>query len=136
MTALVQVPDMNLVAVLASQQQLRVDAVFYHVRRAPFGGNHRVMSQVPPEVVCQLLWATILFPGTLQLKRVRVHQENATGAVSASRSECAPVNAVRSTMKRVGRRVASLLYELFGLDHLHNLRLPGIRLRVQNVNPG
>src|SRR6516225_10164198 len=67
MTALVQVPDVNLITILATQQQLRVDAVFYHVRRAPFGRNHRVVSQVPPEVVSQLLWATMLFPGSFQL---------------------------------------------------------------------
>jgi hypothetical protein len=52
-----------------------------------FGVPHSdaiIMScQVPPEVVCQLLWAAILFPLALQLKRVRVHRENATGAVSA-----------------------------------------------------
>src|SRR5205823_3997008 len=96
--------------------------------------DERSLSEMPtltkPEVVSQLLWATILFPGPPQLKRVRVHQENATGAVSASRSECAPVDAVRSTMKCVGRRVAGLLYELFGLDHLHDLWLPGIRFRI------
>src|SRR6516165_2462348 len=109
MTALVEVPDMNLVAVLAAQQQLRVDAVFYHVRSAPFGRNHRVVSEVPPEVVSQLLWAPVPFPGALQLEGVCVHQENATGAVTASRPECAPVDAVRSTMKGVGRRVAGFL---------------------------
>src|SRR5580765_4716357 len=127
---------MDLVAVLAGQQQLRVDTVFYHVRRAPFGRNHRVVSQLPPEVVSQLLWATILFPGALQVKRVRVHQEDATRAISASRPEGAPVDAVWSTMKCMRRRIAGLLYKLFGLDHLHNLWLLGIRLRIQDVDPG
>src|SRR5437868_8956781 len=101
MTALVQVPDMNLVAVFAGQQQLRVDAVLHHVRSAPFGRDHRVVSEVPPKIVSQLLWAAILLPRSLQLKRVRVHQEDATGAVSVCRSECAPVDGVRSTMKRM-----------------------------------
>src|SRR5438270_12060944 len=106
MTALVEVPDMNLVAVLAGEQQLGVDPAFHHVRSAPFGRDHRVVSKVPPEIVSQVLWTTILFPRPLQLKRVRVHQENATGAVSIGRSECAPVDGVRSTMKRMGGRVA------------------------------
>src|SRR5215468_8305245 len=136
MTALVQVPDVNLVAVLAGQQQLRVYTVFYHVWRPPFGGDEGVVPQVPPEVIGQLLWATILFPRALQLKCVRIHQENATRGVSGRRSECAPVNAVWSTMKCVGRSVTGFLCELLGLDHLRNLRLPGIRFRIQDVNPG
>src|SRR5258708_29280092 len=118
MASLVQVPDMNLVAVLAGQQQLRVDTVFHHVWRAPFGGNHRVVPQVPPEVVCQLLWATILFPLALQLERVRVHQENATGAVSASRPERTSIDEVCHAMNSVGRGVSGLLAELFGFDYL------------------
>src|SRR5215467_14736447 len=125
MTTLVQVPDMNLVTVLAGQQQLWIDAIFYHIRSAPFGRNHRVVSQVPPQIVSQLLWAAILFPRPLQLKRVRIHQENASRAVSASRSECAPVDGVRSTMKCMRRRVAGLLYELVRLNHLHTLLVPG-----------
>src|SRR5579862_6080540 len=136
MAALVQIPNMNLVTVLASQQQLRVKAIFHHVRSAPFGRNHRVVSEVPPEIVSELLWATILFPRPFQLKRVRVHQENASRAVSASRSESASVDVVRPAMKGVRRRVAGLLDELFGLDHLHNFRLLWIRLRIQDVNPG
>src|SRR5690349_20260259 len=106
MASLVQVPDMNLVPVLAGQQQLRVNALFHHVGRAPFGGNHRVVSQMPPEVVRQLLGAAILLPLALQLERVRVHQENATGAVSASRSKRTSIDAVWSAMNRMGRGVA------------------------------
>src|SRR5579862_3608418 len=136
MAALVQIPNMNLVTVLASQQQLRVDAIFHHVRSAPFRRDHRVVSEVPPEIVSQLLGATILFPRPFQLKGVRVHQENASGTVSASRTEGASVDRVRSTMKGVRRRVAGLLDELFGFDHLYNLRLLGIGLRIKNVNPG
>src|SRR4051794_38091949 len=135
MATLVQIPDMNLVAVLSSQQQFGVGAVFHHVRRAPFGRNHRVVPQVPPEVVSQLLRATILFPRTLQLECVRIHQENAAGAVSASGSECASVNAIWSAMNCVRRGVSSLPDELFGLDHLHNLRLPRVRLRIEDVDP-
>src|ERR1700756_1465158 len=134
MTSLVQVPDMNLVAILAGQQQLRIGAVLDHVRRTPFRGDHGVVSEVPPEVVCELLRAAIMFPGPLQLEGVSVHQENATRAVSAGRSEGAPIDAVRSTVNGMRRRVASLAREFFGLDHLHDLGLTGIRLRVEDVN--
>src|SRR5215471_2668091 len=136
MTALVQIPDMDLVAVFAGEQQLRVNAIFHHVRSAPFGGNHRVVPEVPPKIVSQVLWATILFPGSLQLKRIRIHQENASGAVSVGGSERTPVDGVRATMKCVRRSVAGLLDEFLRLDDLHNLRLLGIRLRIQDVYPG
>ena len=76
-----------------------------------------------------------LFPLALQLERVRVHQENATGAVSAGRSECASIDAVWPAMNRMGRGVAGLLDELFGLDHLHDLRLLGVRLGIEDVDP-
>src|SRR5262249_45092323 len=36
MTSLIQVPDMQLVAVLSAQQQLGVHTVLHHVRSAPF----------------------------------------------------------------------------------------------------
>src|ERR1700749_659233 len=98
MTSLVQVPDMNLVAILAGQQQLRVGAVLDHVRRAPFRGDHGVVSQVPPEVVGKLLLAAILFPGALQLEGGSVHQENATEAISAGRPQCAAIDTVWSAV--------------------------------------
>ena len=83
----------------------------------------------------KLLRATILFPLALQLKCVRVHQKNAAGAVSAGRSECAPIDAVGPAMNGMGRGVARLLDELFRLDHLHDFRLFGVRLGIQDVNP-
>ena len=37
-------------------------------------------------------------------------------------------------MNRMGRGVPGLLDELFGLDHLHDLRLLGVRLGIEDVN--
>src|ERR1700759_1438954 len=134
MASLVQVPDVNLVAIPAGQQQLWVDAVLDHVRRAPFRGNHCVVAQVPPEVVGELLRAAILFPGALQFEGVSIHQKNATGAISAGRTECAAIDAIWSTVNGMRCAVAGLAGELFGLDHLHDFGLSGIRLGVQDVN--
>ena len=53
------------------QQQLGVNAVLHHVRRAPFGGNHGVVPQVPPEVVCQVLRSSIDLPFALELECIR-----------------------------------------------------------------
>ena len=83
MSALAQVPDVERVAVLAAQQQLRVDAVLHHVRRAPLAGDHRVVAEVPPEVVGQLL----LRPRSCShaaphLERLVIEHEDAAGAVA------------------------------------------------------
>src|ERR1700724_1593322 len=91
---------------------------------------------MPPEIVRQLLWSAILFPRTFQLKRVRIHQENAARAVSAGGTKSAPINAVGTTMNCMRGSVSGLLDEFFGLDHLHYFWLPRVRLRIQDVNPG
>ena len=133
--ALVDVPDVQLVAVLARQQQLGVHAVLDHVRRAPFGGDHRVVPEVPPEVVGQLLRAAVLLPLALQLERLRIHQEDAARTVAGRRPERAPIHAVGTAMDRVGGGVAGLPDELLGLDHLHDLRLLRVGLRIEDVDP-
>src|SRR5690242_21848616 len=102
MASLVEVPDMNLVSVLASKEQLRIDAIFHHIRRAPFRRNHRVVPEMIPEGVRQLLGAAISLRLAFQLKRGGVHEDNAAGAVSSRRSERASVNAVGAGRNRVG----------------------------------
>src|SRR5436190_921418 len=66
--ATAEVPHMQLMAVAACQQNLRVQAVLDHVGRAPLAGDHGVAAQVPPEVVGQLLWPAILLPRALDLE--------------------------------------------------------------------
>ena len=130
-----QIPDVQLVAVLAAQQQLRVDAVLHHVGRAPRAGDHGVESEVPPEVVRQLLRTAIQLPPAANVERLGIHQEDAARAVAVGRAERAHVDAVRSAVHRVRRGVAGPLGERLRLDHLHDLRLPRIGLRVEDVNP-
>jgi hypothetical protein len=134
--ALVEIPDVEPVTVLAGQQQLRIDAVLHHVRRSPFRGDHRVVPQVPPEVVRELLRPALLLPRPFQIKRLGVHEKDAAGAVAARRAERAAVHTVRPAVNSMGRAVAGLLDELFRLDHLYQLRLLRVGLRVEHVNPG
>jgi hypothetical protein len=133
--ALVEVPDVQLVTVLAGEEQLGVDAVLHHVRRAPFGGDHGVVPEVPPEVVRQVLRPALLLPLPLQLERLGIHQEDAAGAVAAGRPERAPVHAVGTAVNRVRRRVSRLADEFLGLDDLHDFRLLRVGLRVEDVDP-
>ena len=94
------------------------------------------MPEVPPEVIGQALRASVFFPGSLQLKCVGIHEEDAAGAVAAGRAERAAVNSVGPAMNRVWRRVACLLDEFFRLDDLHDLGMIGVRFRIEDVNPG
>src|SRR5215831_8570169 len=134
MAALVQVPDMYFVAVLAAQQQVRDHAVFHHVGGSPFRRHHRVVSQMPPEVICKLLRTAALLPLPAQLEGVRIHQENTARSVSVGRAEGASIDAIRAAMNRVGRSVPGLPDELFGLDRLNDVWLLGVLFGIENVN--
>jgi hypothetical protein len=89
---------------------------------------------VPPHVISQMLRAAIDLPLTADVERLRIHDERATGTVAARSAERAHVDAIRPAVNRVRRRIAGAIRKLLGLDDLHDLRLPGIRLRVQDVN--
>ena len=80
---LIQVPDVQFATVLSRKQQLRIEAILHHIRGAPFGGDHGVVPEVPPEVVSQILRTTLLLPGALKLKRIRIHQEDAARTIAS-----------------------------------------------------
>src|ERR1700722_7051121 len=94
------------------------------------------MSEVPPEVVSQILGAVAPFPRSLKLKCFCIYQEDAAGTVAAGRTERAAVDAVGATMNGVGRCVARLLNELLRLNHLYDLGMIGVRFRIQDMNAG
>src|SRR5215472_16582627 len=135
MATLVSVPDMHLATVFAAQQQFRDQAVSHHVGRSPFGGHHRVVSEVPPEIISELLGTATLLPLPPQLEGVRIHQENTARSVAVGGSEGASINPVWAAVNGVGRSVLSLLDELFGFDRLDDLRLLGVLFRIEDVNP-
>src|SRR5215471_6527733 len=93
-----QVPDMDLMTVFIAEEQIWLHSVFDHVRRAPFAGEQRVESQVPPKIVMQKLRTAVHLPLAQDLKRFAVEHKNATRAVAIGRTERAHVNAFRSTV--------------------------------------
>jgi hypothetical protein len=52
---LAQIPNMHLMTVSALQEFLGNDAVLDLIRRAPFAGQQGVLSDMPPEIVAQVL---------------------------------------------------------------------------------
>ncbi|GBD18865.1 hypothetical protein HRbin27_01365 [bacterium HR27] len=128
----VQVPNMNTVTVFPGQEFLSEYAVFDHPRCAPLARDHRVVAEVPPEVVVEILVATIDLPPSEHLERVMVEDENATGAFSFRSPECRNVDAVRTAVHGVGPGVIGALVKFFRLDHLDDARCGRIFLRIED----
>ena len=134
-----QIPEVDPMAIFVREQILRHDAVLELRWQRPFARHHVVARQIPPEVIVQVLRATIDLPAPEDLERLAVHDEDARrsiGAVLAAAAERADVNAFRPAMNRVGPRVAGFPEDLLRLDDLVNLRLGGIRLGVDDINSG
>src|SRR3546814_17893286 len=61
-----QLPEMQLVAILAAKQQFGVEAVLEPVRRAPFAGALGVVSRMPPSLVGKMRRAAVPSPQATQ----------------------------------------------------------------------
>ena len=80
--SIVEIPDVQRVAVPAGEEQLRVHAVLHHVRRAPLAGDHDVATEVPPEVVGEILGAALALPSAFDLEGLRIDHEDSTRTVA------------------------------------------------------
>src|ERR1700691_2969651 len=129
MAALAKIPEMQVMSVLASQQQLGIDTVLHHVRRAPFAGDGNVVAKVPSEIVAELLRTALDFPSTEWFEGVVIEGKYTSRAVSARRAERAQVNAVRSAVHRVRPAVSGAIVDRFWFDHLHDLWVLRMRFR-------
>src|SRR5262249_24080883 len=105
MPALLQIPDVQRVAVLARKQHLGIDAGLDHVGRPPLAGDQRVVPEMPPEVVRAILRSAILLPWTADLERVRLEDEDAARSVAVGRSDRVHINAVGTAMRGVRTRI-------------------------------
>jgi hypothetical protein len=72
--ALGHAPEVQVVAELAAEQVLGVEARLEHRRSAPLGGDHGVVVEVPPAVVAEELVAPVVFPGADHVEAVVVEQ--------------------------------------------------------------
>src|SRR5580658_2290862 len=133
-TTLLQIPHMQRVPVAALQKNLRIHAGFHHVWRSPLAGNHGVLAQMPPEIVSEILRPTVDFPFPQNLKAVRIHDENSARSLSRSGAKRAAVDSFRTAMHRVRPAVARTFSEDAGLNHLDNLRLSRVGLRIHNMD--
>ena len=121
-------------AVLGAEQHLGDEAVLEGVGRAPFAGHHRVVAEMPPRVIGEMLRAAIDLPLPAHIERFRVHEEDAAGALAFAIAKRRHVDAFRAAMDGVRARIAGARRDLGGLDDLDDLGLLRVGLGVEDVN--
>src|SRR5213596_4220088 len=134
MPASTQIPDMHLMSIFVAEEEVRLQSVFNHIRRAPFATQQRVESQMPPEIVMQKLWAPTHLPLTKDFERFTIEHENASRAVAIWCPKRANVNAFRAAMNRVRTRIVSARKNLLRFDYLNAFWFSRIRLDVDDMN--
>ncbi len=127
---------MDAVAVLVGQQILGDDPVLELRRQAPFGTDHVVARQVPPEVVVLVLRAAVHFVAADHVERLAIHDEDArrpVGPILAAATEGRDIDALGPAMDGMGAGIAGLGENLLGLDDLVDFRLQRI-LHVHDID--
>src|SRR6516162_8511070 len=117
MAPLAKVPKVQSVTVAAFEQDVGIDTVLDHVWSTPLAGDHRVVAQMPPEVIGQLLRSSIDLPFPENIEALGVHDEDASRTLPIGRSQCASVDPVGSAMYGVRCGVAGSRSEFLRLDH-------------------
>src|SRR5438552_5218196 len=134
MPASTQIPDMHLMSIFAAEEEVRLQSVFDHIRRAPFATQQRVEPQMPPEIVMQKLWAPTHLPLTKDFERLTIEHENTPRAFAIGCSKRANVNAFRPAMNRVRTRIVSARKNLLRFDHLNDLRFSRVRRSEEHTS--
>ena len=131
--ALVQVPEVQPASVLAAEQDFGNQTVLEGIRCSPLAGHHRVVAEVPPEIIGQFLGTAIDLPFAEDVEAFGIEQENPAGRLAFGVAESIDVDAFRSAVDRVHPGIAGFLGDLLGLDHLHDLRIARIGLGIEDV---
>src|SRR5205823_7036276 len=125
MLALLQIPEVEPPAVFGAKQHFRDEPVLERVGRAPFAGDQRVVAEMPPGIISEMLRPAIHLPLPEYLEGLVIHQEDAARSLAFAVTEGSDINAVRSTMHGMRARITRLVGNLVRLDHLDDLRVFG-----------
>jgi hypothetical protein len=127
LAALLEVPEVELAAVLAGRHIARVEAVLEGVRRAPLAGDERVLARLVPEVVGELELAGVLLPAARDREVARVERREAARAVAVGVAQHRDRDDVAGhAVDSVGGAEAELLGDLLALDHMLDPRRGGV----------
>src|SRR5262249_26716675 len=134
MPALGEIPEMQAPAVFAAEENFRNEAVLEGVGCAPFAGNHRVVAEMPPRVITELLRSAVDLPAAKGLETLVIHDEDAAGRLAVLVSEGRDVDAPGSAVDGMRTGIAGLVRKLCRLDDLDDFRRPRIGFGVENVH--
>src|SRR5439155_9559544 len=98
-------------------------AVLDDIRRAPFAGDQRIVAEVPPGVIGEVLRPALHLPLAAYLEALVIHQEDAARTFAVPVAERRDIDAFGTAMHRVRPGVAGELGDLAGLDYLDELRV-------------
>src|SRR5215831_15912235 len=132
--ALGEIPEMQASAVFAAEQNFRNEAVLERVGGAPFAGDHRVVAEVPPGVITELLRSAVDLPAAEGLETLVIHDEYAARRLAILVSEGRDIDAARSAVDGMRPGIAGLVRKLRRLDDLDDFRRPRIGFGVENVD--
>src|SRR5260370_36820933 len=77
MLALGEIPEMQAPAVFAAEQNFGNETVFERVGRAPLAGDHRVVAEMPPGIIAELLRSAVDLPAAERLETLPIHNKDA-----------------------------------------------------------
>src|SRR5580698_1607311 len=125
---------MQRMTVAALHQNFGIEPGLDHVGRAPLACYQGVMSQMPPEVVGEILGPALDLPLSQNLEAVRIQNEDASGTFTIGSAECADENSVRAAVDGVRATVTGSLRERLRFDYFDDSWIPRIGFRVNDVN--
>ncbi len=129
------VPEVQPVPVFAAEQQLGDDSVLDHRRGRPLRCHQHVVIDVPPDVVRQVLVASVLLELADDVKIRVVEQGHPAGAVLAvGAAQAGDVQVAGAAVHGVRAGVASPLAEFGRPEHLRDLGRRRVGLRVENID--
>ncbi len=134
MLAACEIPEVQSTAIARTQKHFRNQAVFKGVRRAPFAGYERVISQVPPAVVGQLLRSAVDFPAPERLEAFRIQQKNPAGRATVGVPERSDIDAAWTAVHRVRTRIAGAAGNGLRFDHLDDGRVQRVGFRIEDID--
>src|SRR5215470_5156740 len=132
--ALDEVPEMQPAAVSAAQQDLGNETVLDRVGCAPFAGHQRVVAEVPPAVIGELLRPAVDLPAAERLEALMINDEDTARGLAVLIAQRRDINAARSAMDRMRAGIAGLLGDFARFDRFDQSRLARIGLGVEDVD--
>ena len=99
--ALVQVPEMQPPAIFGAEQNFRDQAVLEGIGRSPLARDQRVVTEMPPGIICEMLRPAVDLPLAAHIERLVVHQEHAARSLALAVAQRRDIDAFRAAMHRV-----------------------------------